>query len=77
MNNFEMLLQALVRFKGLGVFINAEHGNGTFDTIQQAAGFASAIEESFDVEDPEPYTCPIHDDEKGWRVNYYVRCETV
>lgn len=73
MTNFEVLLQALVRFKGVGVFVNAEHGHGTFDTLEQASGFASALEEGFLVDDPEPYTCPIHDDEKGWRVNYYVR----
>lgn len=75
MNNFQVLLQALVRFKGLGVFLNAGHGHAILDTLEQAAGFASALEEGFDVDDPMPYTCPDHADEKGWRVDYYVRCD--
>ncbi len=59
----------------MGVFENAESGRAVFDTVEQASGFASAIEEGFLVDDPEPYTCPLHDDEKGWRVEYHVRSE--
>ncbi len=50
MTNFEVLLQALVRFQGLGVFENAESGRAVFDTLEQASGFASGIEESWLVE---------------------------
>ncbi|KKL75327.1 hypothetical protein LCGC14_2055970 [marine sediment metagenome] len=35
----------------------------------------SALEETFEVDDPSPHQCPDHDDESGWEVLYAIREE--
>ncbi len=78
MDALEVLLAAILRVDPMMTIIQGEgglHGVASFDNIADAAEFASALEETFEVDDPSPYQCPEHDDENGWEVLYVIREE--
>lgn len=76
MDLLEILVSAIVRFPGTLVVRGREpiSGVASFHSFEAASQFASALEEGFDVDDPEPYTCEEHDD-SGWEVEYIKREE--
>ena len=76
MDALEILLAAILRVDPMMTVIQGEgglHGVASFNNIADAAEFASALEETFEVDDPSPYQCEAHEDESGWEVLYHVR----